>query len=137
MVTGYKEIDITTLLEQKKQELEHFMEEVGVSSEQKTKLQTVVRETKAQIAPIVERLFAQTHQLIDYAASPNATETETLTRAKELENLRSEITPIRVKALFKMKSILGAKQQEKFAEHIQVGMKEFQQKLTAFMHLTP
>ena len=137
MVTGYKELDITALLEHKKQELEHFMDEIGVSSEQKTKLKTVVQETKKQIVPILDQLFDRTRQLIKYAASSQATEAETLTRAKELEDLRSEITPIRVKALFKVKTILTPEQQEKFGGHIQEGMKEFQQKLSAFMHLTP
>lgn len=137
MVTGYKELDIAVLLEHKKQELERFMDEIGVSSEQKTKLQTVVRETKSQIVPILDQLFDRTRQLLKYAASPQATEAETLIRAKELEDLRSEVTPIRVKALFKVKTILTPEQQEKFGGHIQERMQEFQQKLSTFMHLSP
>jgi len=137
MITAHKDIDVGVWLEHKKQELERFMTEIKVDLAQKTKLQIVRHEAQSEVTPLLDKLFDQAHKLIKYIGTPNATEAETLSRAKALEELRAKMITIRIKALFKVKHILTPEQQEKFSEHIQEKMNEFHQKLSTLMHLTP
>ena len=112
--------------EDKKEEMDQFLTEIGVTDAQKTQLDAIKADTKSQMELLGKSKLQQHHELMVYMASPNATEAEALRREHAIEDLHEQMSHLKIQSAFRMKAVLTAEQQAKFAAHLQEKMQKME-----------
>jgi len=110
---------------------QEFYKKIGVTPEQQKQLEAIRQESKTQAKPIMHTMFQKRRELMEYMASPGATESDALDKAQEISELQSQLEKIHIQSRFKMKGVLTPEQQEKAAALIKEKMAKFQQKHAA------
>jgi Spy/CpxP family protein refolding chaperone len=95
--------------------MREFARKVGLSAEQKQRVEAIQKESEDQSMPLYQKMMTERKALSDYLASPQATEQEALTRQSAMNDLCQQISQLRLAAMFRVKSILTPEQQQKAA----------------------
>jgi Spy/CpxP family protein refolding chaperone len=109
---------------------QQMMAELGITSEQKAKLDTLRQQRQSQVRPLMEQVRTKRTSLRTYLQSPDANPTEARARQQELSRLESSLQDQRLQAWFDMRQVLTpdqrqkmqAKQQERMANRQGGGM---------------
>lgn len=116
-----------------KQEMDKFLTEIGVTADQKKRMEAIHNDTKAQMKPLITSMFEQRKALMQYMATPAATEDQALAKEQAIEDIQGKMAQVRIQSMFKMKSVLTPEQQQKIAARMQQKMQEFQSRMGKHM----
>jgi|GEM_PF-2725161 len=111
-----------------KHHYESMMKELGVTPEQKQKLDAIMQESRTQADPLIKSMREKKRALMQYILTPQATKEQALCQAKEITDMKYQLEQIFINGMFKAKCILTPEQQQKFAELHQKKMMQFEQK---------
>lgn len=111
-----------------KQHYQNVVKELGLTADQKQKLDVIMQETRTQADPISRSIMEKRRALNQYIFSPQATKEQALTQARDISNLRYQLEETKINAMFKAKCVLTPAQQQKFAELHQRKMMELQRR---------
>ena len=87
-----------------------MMDELGLSADQKTKINTVRQHRRNKVRPMMEQLKAKRRSLQAYLQSPNATPGEARARQQELSRLEAQLQDQRLQTWFEIRQVLSAEQ---------------------------
>jgi len=110
--------------EMMKQHYESMMKELGVTTEQKQKLDAIMQESRTQAEPVAKCMWEKKKALMQYIFSSQATKEQALCKAKEITDTKYQLEEIFINGMFKAKCVLTPEQQQKFVELHQKKMME-------------
>jgi Spy/CpxP family protein refolding chaperone len=119
--------------EMMKQRCETMMKELGVTPEQKQKLDAIMQESMTQAEPVMKSIREKKKALMQYMMTSQATKEQALCMAKEINDLKYQLEQIRINSMFEAKCVLTPEQQQKFIELHQKKMMKFKQKPSGMM----
>lgn len=98
-----------------------FLQDLGLTEEQKTKLKSIQQEGQTQNKALREKNRNLYREMMGYMASPSATEAKALEMQRHIQEEQAKMGEIRLKSWFKIRSVLTPEQIEKintkFQEH--------------------
>lgn len=107
-----------------KQKMDNMMKEIGITPEQKQKLDAIKEESRSKSEPVLKCLMEKKRAQMQYLMTPQANKDQALAQEKEISRLQEQLAEIRINSIFEMKNVLTPEQQQKFAEIQQKRMKE-------------
>lgn len=108
------------------QRMKETFDEIGVTPEQKQKLDDVLESARKEKEPIINSMIEKKKELMNYIMTPEATEEKALEMKDEIAKLHQEIGKIHIKTVFEIKKILTPEQFEKFSMHLKNHIEEFE-----------
>jgi Spy/CpxP family protein refolding chaperone len=102
--------------ESMKMHCETMMKELGITDEQKQKLDLIMSETKTQADPVAKCMMEKKKALMQYIFSSQANKEQAMCKAKEIADLKYQLEGIMINGMFQAKCILTPAQQQKFVE---------------------
>ncbi|MDD3012262.1 MAG: periplasmic heavy metal sensor [Candidatus Gastranaerophilales bacterium] len=112
--------------EMMKQHYESMLKELGVTADQKQKLDAIMQESRIQAEPVRKCMWEKKQALMQYIFSSQATKEQALCKAKEITDTKYQLEEIFINGMFKAKCILTPEQQQKFIELHQKKMMKFE-----------
>ena len=91
---------------------EKMMSELGITPEQQAELKA----SKAKGETLHKQVQEKRRALMEYMASPEATENQALSKSRELANLQQQLGDLRIKTWFEIKGKLTPEQEAKMRE---------------------
>jgi len=107
---------------------EDMMKNLGLTTEQKQKIDAIMQASKTQADPIMQSIREKKSALMQYLFTSQATKEEALCKAKEITDLKYQLEGIWIDSILKAKCILTTEQQQKFLELHQKRMMQFGKK---------
>lgn len=114
------------MTEAMKMHSETMSTELGLTQEQKQKIDQVMNDTKTQAEPIVKCMCEKRKALIQSIFCSQITKEQALCKAKEIAELKYQLEGIMIDGLMQAKCVLTPVQQQKFVELYQNKMMGYQ-----------
>lgn len=86
------------------------LEKLNLSDEQKQKLEVIKKEGAAEAHSLKDLLRQKRKAMMEYLASPSATEAKALAMQEDIARTQSQIVQLRIKAWFKMRNVFTPEQ---------------------------
>lgn len=90
-----------------------MMEQLGLSAEQKQKVKALMEQGKGQSKSLNEQLKTKRQAMMQYLQSPNASEAKAKSMNNEINDIQRQLSELRLKTWFDMRSILTPEQLQK------------------------
>jgi periplasmic protein CpxP/Spy len=103
---------------------ENMMNQLGLTADQKQKIDAIMQASKAQADPIMQSMREKKTALMQYLFTPQATKEQALCKAKEISDLKYQLEGVFIDGILKAKCILTPAQQQKFLQLHQRKMME-------------
>jgi len=93
-----------------------MMEQLGLSAEQKQKVKALMLEGKTQSQTLSQQVQTKRQALMQYLKSSNASESKARAMNAEINDLQKQLSDLRLKTWFGMRSILTPEQLQKLSQ---------------------
>jgi periplasmic protein CpxP/Spy len=90
-----------------------MMEQLGLSAEQKQKVKALMEQGKSQSQALNQQLKTKRQAMMQYLQSPNASEATARSMNAEISDIQKNLSELRLKTWFGMRSILTPEQLQK------------------------
>lgn len=108
--------------------------ELGLTQEQKQRLDQVMNDTRTQAEPIIKCMCEKRKALIQSIFCSQTTKDQALCKAKEIAELKYQLEGIMIDGLMQAKCVLTPTQQQKFVELYQNKMLGLQMRMDSTMY---